>query len=574
MALSLTTKSLSWAMCDSEGTRRIISIVNSGSDSVTVKTIQCKIATVSGRCLQATTGASVIGDGSAFNAYLTSSLGGSAISDSVRIWRTITPQLQSNGNRTPVFSASDSQYNVTFTLNNEGRSISPGGSLDLHLRFTGYNDAATTGTGSVVGVSFEGFTENQIVPPAEYTISFNANGGSNPPSSIKRTSGTIIQVPAQGSMVAPTYSVSLNGNGGSGTSTVNVARRFQGWSKSSTGSVAYPPGASFGEDGNMTLYASWGTGTYTLSSTKPTYPLTVTFDPNGGTFNGTNTRTVYREFKGWVSDNTILNPGTSITLSSNVSYTASWGTAKIGTLPICENSSGNIIPRSNYRLDTSTPWTLTKNGGDSVTAQYEITTNTTVYAKWEYLVIFDSNGGQFHVSMPPGDYNWDYSGFNEQRLWKKYGQNIVCHYDIELDSSNPLGWGTSSTGSVIYQNSSSSYYTTNAPVRLYAIWSVKRFTVRFLCGWGDNTVISRVENVAYGSDIPQNLIPTYGKSIMTNGVVFRRPGSFVFVGWSGATSNICSNTDIVAMYDFAPVWICVRNSDGNNVWMPYKPEEN
>lgn len=106
-----------------------------------------------------------------------------------------------------------------------------------------------------------------------YTIKYYANGGSNAPGSQVKTAGKSITL----SSSKPTRS----------------GYSFTGWATSSTGSVAYQPGATYSTDANLNLYAVWtpiytvkynancGSGepasqekkqgaSITLSSTKPT----------------------------------------------------------------------------------------------------------------------------------------------------------------------------------------------------------------------------------------------------------------------------------------------------------------
>lgn len=72
-----------------------------------------------------------------------------------------------------------------------------------------------------------------------YTISYNANGGSNPPSSQTKTYGVNLTL----SSSVPTY----------GT------KNFGGWAESSDATVAdYQPGDTFTKNANTVLYAVWG----------------------------------------------------------------------------------------------------------------------------------------------------------------------------------------------------------------------------------------------------------------------------------------------------------------------------
>ena len=68
-----------------------------------------------------------------------------------------------------------------------------------------------------------------------YTVTYNANGGSNAPSSQTKTYGTDLTL--VGSPTAPS------------------GQRFSGWATSATGAVEYLPGGKYSANANITLYA-------------------------------------------------------------------------------------------------------------------------------------------------------------------------------------------------------------------------------------------------------------------------------------------------------------------------------
>lgn len=86
---------------------------------------------------------------------------------------------------------------------------------------------------------------------AKYTISYNANGGSGAPGSQTKYYGKTLKL--------------------SSTKPVRTGYTFKGWSKSSTGSVSFAPGASYTTNASDVLYAVWEANTYT-----------VKLDANGG----------------------------------------------------------------------------------------------------------------------------------------------------------------------------------------------------------------------------------------------------------------------------------------------------
>lgn len=143
-------------------------------------------------------------------------------------------------------------------------------------------------------------------PTTSYTVNYNANGGSVSPSSATVTAGNSVTLPTPSKTATITY----NANGGSGApSSQNVSFSCSGWSTSSTASSAsYSCGSSYKPTANTTLYAVWGKGTTTLSSTKPT-------------------RAGYT-FLGWANDKNATSAefqsGTKVSLKDNVTIYAIW----------------------------------------------------------------------------------------------------------------------------------------------------------------------------------------------------------------------------------------------------------
>lgn len=143
-------------------------------------------------------------------------------------------------------------------------------------------------------------------PTTSYTVNYNANGGSVSPSSATVTAGNSVTLPTP----SKTANITYNANGGSGApSSQNVSLSCSGWSTSSTASSAsYSCGSSYKPTANTTLYAVWGKGTTTLSSTKPT-------------------RAGYT-FLGWANDKNATSAefqsGTKVSLKDNVTIYAIW----------------------------------------------------------------------------------------------------------------------------------------------------------------------------------------------------------------------------------------------------------
>lgn len=146
----------------------------------------------------------------------------------------------------------------------------------------------------------------------DYTISYNANGGSGAPSS--QTATGVGSATTALSNIKPT----------------KTGYSFEGWSETLGGAAEYQPGGTISVSANTILYAVW----------KPLI-YTITFDPKSGTVSPTTksveynsaygelptaTRAGYR-FDGWFTDpvdGTIITESTIVKLTANQTLYAHW----------------------------------------------------------------------------------------------------------------------------------------------------------------------------------------------------------------------------------------------------------
>lgn len=137
---------------------------------------------------------------------------------------------------------------------------------------------------------------------SQYTISYNANGGSGAPGSQTKTYGTALTL--------------------SSTRPTRTGYAFQGWATSASAtSAAYQPGGSYTSNSAATLYAVWKPQTYT-----------VTLNANGGTVSPSSVSVTYNStygslpepnrsgyiFDGWYSAS---SGGSKVTSSTRVTAT-------------------------------------------------------------------------------------------------------------------------------------------------------------------------------------------------------------------------------------------------------------
>ena len=232
----------------------------------------------------------------------------------------------------------------------------------------------------------------------DYTLSYNANGGSGAPSS---QTGTGV-----GSYTFPISNAKPTRSG----------YTFLGWSLSSTATTAsYQPGGSITLTASDILYAVWKANTYTVSynanggsgapsNQTKTYGVTLTLS------NTKPTRTGYT-FSAWNTaqngSGTSYAPGGSYTANAAVTLYAQW---TVNTYAVTfDAQGGSVTPasksvtygqpygslpvpvRAGYRFDG---WFTVATGGTQVTAETVVTVTAaqTLYAHWTVQSIVHVKG--------------------------------------------------------------------------------------------------------------------------------------------------------------------------------------
>lgn len=232
----------------------------------------------------------------------------------------------------------------------------------------------------------------------DYTLSYNANGGSGAPSS---QTGTGV-----GSYTFPISNAKPTRSG----------YTFLGWSLSSTATTAsYQPGGSITLTASDILYAVWKANTYTVSynanggsgapsNQTKTYGVTLTLS------NTKPTRTGYT-FSAWNTaqngSGTSYAPGGSYTANAAVTLYAQWtvnayvvtfdaqgGSVTPASKSVTYGQPYGSLPvpvRAGYRFDG---WFTAATGGTQVTAETVVTVTAaqTLYAHWTVQSIVHVKG--------------------------------------------------------------------------------------------------------------------------------------------------------------------------------------
>lgn len=156
-------------------------------------------------------------------------------------------------------------------------------------------------------------------PVINYTVSFDANGGTGSMTSVNKESGTSYTLPTS-NFTAPT------------------GKHFAGWSYTATGSIINT--SSINITNNVTLFAIWEDETYTVS-----------FDANGGDIAMDSIEGIRGEytlpecdfeppvgykFKAWKVGNTEYAVGDTITVTGNTEVIAVWEENPIWTITLTD----------------------------------------------------------------------------------------------------------------------------------------------------------------------------------------------------------------------------------------------
>jgi len=220
----------------------------------------------------------------------------------------------------------------------------------------------------------------------EYSVTYNANGGTGAPANQTKTHGSTLTL--------------------SSTKPSKTGYTFVNWK--ATDGTTYAPGASYTANAATTLTAQWTAKTYTVTfntngGTVSTTSKTVTYGSTYGTL-PTPTRTGYT-FSGWytsVSGGTQIRSSTTISLTENQTLYAHW-TANTYTITFNVNA-GTGAPSAQTKthdvaisISTQVPtrdgykflgWATTANATSAeyqAGASYTANADVTLYAVWEKI---------------------------------------------------------------------------------------------------------------------------------------------------------------------------------------------
>lgn len=293
-----------------------------------------------------------------------------------------------------------------------------------------------------------------------YTITYNANGGSNAPAATEFLTGKTAKITSS----KPTRSGYV----------------FSGWSTSKESSkVEFKPGDGYSTKKSIKLYAVWemkhtinfdanGGSVSPASKTfktgdKAEYPqpiknYTITYDANGGS-NASSAEVVSVLFKGWSrskdgSDGRFYYCGTAYNVTSetlpNQTVYAIWGEASATV-------SSKIPVRSGYTFLGWSKNSLATKVEYSSGSKISMSGNTTLYAVWkkdvsEISVVFDATGGKVSPSYIEAKNN-----------------SLITLPIAERSGHKFLGWRSKKDGDFVEYYGGKEFKVTGN-VTLYAVW--------------------------------------------------------------------------------------------------------
>lgn len=251
-----------------------------------------------------------------------------------------------------------------------------------------------------------------------YTVSYNANGGSGAPSAQTKVHGTALTLsstkPTKSSTVTyptGTITITYNANGGSSTpsagtgtytNTRTVPYTFSNWNTNSSGTgTSYNAGARYTANASVTLYAIYSAGSAT--ETRKTNPsittaasisrsnasvtgYTVSFNSNGSTATApsslTSTKTRKYTFGGWNTNTS----GTGTNYSASAAYTFSASDTLYAKWTSSDTNNAITLPSAITRANASAgSYTVTydANGGSCSTESASAARTTSyTFAGW------------------------------------------------------------------------------------------------------------------------------------------------------------------------------------------------
>ncbi len=339
-----------------------------------------------------------------------------------------------------------------------------------------------------------------------------------------------ITVTANASSVTLT-SAQLNGS---------VNPQTAGTSVTTTGSFCYTTNPHTDASGNLDTGCTWVTASSPSSGSIPvgSTPVSMSVTISGLTAG----ITYYFQAKGSNASGDSYGVVKSFTSDFTLTYDANGATS--GSVPTQQIGTGNVTVAGNTSALIKTGATFggwytnaAGTGGTlySPSSIYNLTTNTTLYAKWNvvsYTLTFNANGGSGSLSNITGSGDKSLPNYTPGITVPGSGANVFG------------GWNTKADGTGITYSVGETY-TLAADATLYAKWNSANFTLTYQ-GDSVTTGSAPIAQTGNGALVVQDNVRGLAKSGQT------------FVGWvdtatntnylAGDTYNLTSNSVLTARW--------------------------
>ena len=512
---------------------------------------------------------------------------------------------------------SELEYTITYNGNGgtPGRSsdlVTAGNSVNLpsasksYATFDGWYTAQTGGT--FVGNANTLYSPTQNITlyarwtDIQYTVSWNANGGSVSPTSNSGIFGTNIIAPTptraeydfffwrnplsgdidyqvnagsqwtiNGTLTfyavwtPKQYTVTYNEGGGSNVNdvTVNSGSQIQlpstsrdgytldGWYSAPTGGTFLGnPGTNYTVTGNVTLYARWTIITYT-----------VTWSPNGGSVTPTTstgtlnqsvtaptpTRTGYT-FQYWRYPSSgdmlyTLYAGNSWTINGNINFTAVWS---INNYTVFYNEQGGSTvndPTVSYGSTVTLPSTsrtgYTFDGWYTASSGGSFVGNAgSSYTVYSDVILY----ARWTAITYTVSWNANGGSVSPSSSSGTFGSSVTAPTPTR-SSYNFNYWRNPASGDLLYSVNAGSQWTINGTLTFYAVWTIQQYTVTFNANGGSVSPSSSTVNA--GSSVT---LPTPSRTGYTFDGWYTASSGGTYLGSGGSTYTPTSSVTIYARW--------------------------
>lgn len=247
-------------------------------------------------------------------------------------------------------------------------------------------------------------TRQVDLPMLATYITYNLNGGSGDfPTQVWDTG-----LAKQLYTTTPTYKLNINYNIDGAASREVVYRTFNNWLGNND--ITYNPGAWYYTRQDLVLTAQWGSAAFTPKAIPDKY-YTLTYNYGGGSGSpaSSNLARTKLGYATSASGTTYpYQPGTTYNITSGLDLWAKWGdaTVVVANLP--------TPTKTGYTFDG---WYKDSAFTQPITSNYNISGNTTIYAKWTSLPMHQMTAGGTWGSIGP--YVWQCVDEGGNKVWKK-----------------------------------------------------------------------------------------------------------------------------------------------------------